>query len=102
MRYIGQPIPRLEDLRLVAGRGRYTDDLAPADACWAYVVRSPHAQATVRAIRTDEAARKPGVRAVLTAADYAADGLKPIPHMPNAAGPVDATQMTFPAGPDGF
>jgi carbon-monoxide dehydrogenase large subunit len=102
MRYIGQPIPRLEDLRLVAGRGRYTDDLAPPDACWAYVVRSPHAHANVRAIRTDAAARKPGVRVVLTAADYDADGLKPIPHMPNAAGPVDATQMTFPAGPDGF
>jgi aerobic carbon-monoxide dehydrogenase large subunit len=100
--HIGKSIPRIEDARLVIGRGRYTDDVAPPNACWAFVVRSPHAHAEVRTIRLDEARGKPGVLAVLTAADYAADGLKPIPHHPNAAGAVDATQMTFPAGPDGF
>jgi carbon-monoxide dehydrogenase large subunit len=102
MRYIGKPIPRVEDSRLVAGRGRYTDDLAPPNACWLSVVRSPHPHAQLRAIRLNEARRKPGVLAVLTGADYAGDGLKPIPHHPNAAGAVDPTQMTFPAGPEGF
>jgi CO/xanthine dehydrogenase Mo-binding subunit len=29
---IGQPIPRVEDMRLLSGRGRYTDDLAPCAA----------------------------------------------------------------------
>jgi carbon-monoxide dehydrogenase large subunit len=102
MRYIGQPIPRLEDSRLVAGRGRYTDDLAPPDACWACVLRSPHPHAELQAIRVEEARRRPGVLAVLTAADYEGDGLKPIWHQPNPAAAIDATQPSFPAAPDGF
>ena len=97
--YIGKSIPRLEDLRLVAGKGRYTDDLAPSDASWAYVLRSPHPHASVRAIRTERARGFSGVLAVLTAADATADGLKPIPHLANAADAVDPTRPTFVNGP---
>ncbi|MFL5031505.1 MAG: xanthine dehydrogenase family protein molybdopterin-binding subunit [Xanthobacteraceae bacterium] len=96
--YIGQPIPRLEDVRLVAGQGRYTDDLAPADGCWAYVVRSPHPHAAIRAVCTERARGLPGVLAVLTAADYQADGLKPIPHLANPADAIDPKRPSFARG----
>ena len=81
MALIGTPLPRLEDLRLVAGRGRYTDDIHPDGAVWAYVVRSPHAHAEIKRIDTTRAARAPGVLAVLTAADYRADGHRGIVHV---------------------
>jgi hypothetical protein len=59
-RFIGKSIPRLEDERFVTGRGRYTNDIPPPDACWAYVLRSPHAHA--RSMRSIAAARAhPGV-----------------------------------------
>jgi carbon-monoxide dehydrogenase large subunit len=49
---------------------------------YAYVLRSPHAHARLRSIDTAEARAMPGVLAVLTGADVAADGLKDIPHTP--------------------
>jgi carbon-monoxide dehydrogenase large subunit len=55
------------------------------------MVRSPHAHAKIRAIDISRASALPGVLAVLTGADAAADGLKPIPHDPNWVGPPDAT-----------
>ena len=54
-RYIGKSIPRLEDERFVTGHGRYTNDIPPPDACFAYVLRSPHAHARIRAIRVEAA-----------------------------------------------
>ena len=99
-RYIGKPIPRLEDARLVTGRGRYTNDIPPADAAWAYVLRSPHAHARIAAIRVDAARRRPGVLAVLTASDYEADGHKGISHVPNTADAVEPQKPAF--GADQF
>ena len=81
-RYIGKPIPRLEDARLITGRGRYTDDIPPTDAAWAHMLRSPHAHARISAIHIDAARGRPGVLAVLTAADYQADGHKESPTFP--------------------
>src|ERR1700729_3439235 len=72
--YIGRAMPRFEDLRLVAGRGRFSDDAALAGQAYATFVRSPHAHARIGAIDTAAAARLPGVLAILTAADYAAAG----------------------------
>ncbi len=91
---IGKPLPRKEDLRLVTGQGRYTDDSAVPGQAWAYVLRSPHAHAVLGAIDTRDAAAMPGVLAVLTGADYRADGLKPIPNVPN---PAHITRVTEPA-----
>src|SRR5262245_14844397 len=96
-RYIGKPIPRLEDRRLITGNGRYTNDLAAEDACWACVVRSTHAHARIVGIDTDAARRRPGVLAVLTAADYAADGGRPINHVANTADAVDPKRPAFSA-----
>ncbi|MGA6928675.1 MAG: hypothetical protein WBZ35_04935, partial [Pseudolabrys sp.] len=63
---IGRPIVRKEDVRLVAGRGRYSDDISLLGQAYAVFVRSPHAHAHVRSIDTAAARAMPGVLAVLT------------------------------------
>jgi len=100
MGLIGKPLPRVEDLRLVAGRGRYTDDVQVPGAAFACFVRSPHAHAKLTAIRSAAAKSAKGVLAVLTAADYAADGLKPIGHVAMAARADDALKPAVVATPE--
>jgi carbon-monoxide dehydrogenase large subunit len=75
----GQTGGRLEDRRLLTGRGRFVADLRPDRVAHAAVLRSPHAHATIVAIDRAEAAAMPGVLAILTGADVLADGLGPIP-----------------------
>ncbi len=58
--YIGRPLPRFEDRRLVAGHGRFTDDVALDRQAHAVFVRSPHAHARVLSIDTRAAAQLPG------------------------------------------
>jgi carbon-monoxide dehydrogenase large subunit len=76
---IGAPVPRLEDERLLTGRGRFSDDLNLPGQAYACLVRSPHAHARILSIDGAAASRARGVLAVLTGADYVADGLKPMP-----------------------
>ncbi|HXY68047.1 MAG TPA: molybdopterin cofactor-binding domain-containing protein, partial [Gemmatimonadales bacterium] len=76
---VGQSVRRLEDPRLVQGLGRYSDDVDLPRQAHAVVVRSPHGHARIRAVDTTAARRAPGVLAVLTGADLAADGLGPLP-----------------------
>ena len=76
---IGQSRPRSEDLRLVRGLGRYTDDFAFANEAHLHVLRSPHAAARIRSIETADAVAAPGVLAVLTGADAVREGLGAIP-----------------------
>jgi aerobic carbon-monoxide dehydrogenase large subunit len=90
-------MPRHEDARLVRGAGQFTDDWPLLDwqqQCYAAFVRSPHAHARVLALRKDAALNAPGVLAVLTGADYLADGLLPIAHAPV---PADAVEYARPA-----
>ena len=77
---IGQPVRRREDLRLLTGRGRYSDDINAPGQTYAVIVRSPHAHALIRGIDTAAARAAAGVLTVLTGRDMLADGLKPIPH----------------------
>ena len=77
---IGRPVRRREDLRLVRGAGRYAADENLRGQVYAVMLRSPHAHARIRSIKKDGALAVPGVLAVLTGADFAADGLQPIPH----------------------
>jgi carbon-monoxide dehydrogenase large subunit len=77
--WIGRPLPRKEDERLLTGRGNYAADLTLPNEAHAAIVRSPHAHARIRAIDSAAAAAMPGVLAILTARDAEADGLKPIP-----------------------
>jgi carbon-monoxide dehydrogenase large subunit len=79
----GQPLRRKEDHRLLTGQGRFTADLMPPDRAHAVMLRSPHAHADIRHIDTIEARAMPGVLAVWTGADYAADGLGGIPNGEN-------------------
>ncbi len=66
---------RIEDDRFITGQGRYVGDLELTGPAHAVVVRSAAAHATIRAIATDEARAAPGVLAVYTAQDLAADGI---------------------------
>jgi carbon-monoxide dehydrogenase large subunit len=100
MGLIGKPLPRVEDLRLVAGKGRYTDDIHPSDAAWACVVRSPHAHADIKRIDTCAAANASGVLAVLTAADYRADGHRGIGHVAVPTTAHDAFKPSVVPTPD--
>jgi len=76
---IGQSVRRLEDPRLVQGLGRYSDDVSLPREARAVLVRSPHAHARIRRADATAALAAPGVLAVLTAADLAADGVGNLP-----------------------
>jgi carbon-monoxide dehydrogenase large subunit len=65
--------------RFLTGKGRYVDDLNRPGQAYAVFLRATHAHATLNSIDTEAAAASPGVVAVLTGADLAADGVGPIP-----------------------
>jgi len=93
--YIGRPLPRFEDRRLVAGRGRFTDDVAFDGQAYAAFVRSPHPHARIRSIDTGGAAKLPGLVAIFTAKDYAAAGGRGIGHKANPASTHDVKVKAF-------
>ena len=93
--FIGRPMPRFEDLRLVRGAGRYTDDVSVPGQTFAAFVRTPHAHARIVGIDISAAHRRPGVLAVLTGADYVADGYVGMAHFPNPADANDVRISTF-------
>ena len=70
---IGAPVRRKEDQRFITGQGRYTDDLTRPGQAHAAFVRSPHAHARIVSIDTSAASAMPGVVAILTGDDLAAD-----------------------------
>jgi carbon-monoxide dehydrogenase large subunit len=76
---MAQPVRRVEDPRLLLGNGRYTDDIAVDGALFGYVLRSGYAAAKIVSIDTSQAVALPGVAAVYTGADLAADGIGGIP-----------------------
>jgi carbon-monoxide dehydrogenase large subunit len=76
---IGAPLARLEDGRFLTGRGRYTDDISKHGQVYAQFVRSPHPAAKFKPIDIKPALKVPGVVAVLTGADMAADGIGGLP-----------------------
>jgi carbon-monoxide dehydrogenase large subunit len=70
-KYIGQRIARREDVRFLTGRTRYVDDIRLPGTVHAAFVRSPHAHAEIRAVRTDQAAVHEDVVGVLTGEEAA-------------------------------
>jgi carbon-monoxide dehydrogenase large subunit len=98
---IGQPLTRKEDLRLVTGQGRFSDDFHLDGETYLAVVRSPHPHARIVTIDTGAAKAMPGVLAVLTGADAVADGLKPIAHSPLPSTKYDM-KLSAPAGRESF
>ena len=73
---------RIEDDRLLTGRGLYSDDRVTAGQAWLVMVRSPYAHARIGAIDISAAVEAPGALAVYTIADLQADGLGHIPFPP--------------------
>src|SRR5437762_96751 len=73
-RWFGAPVQRVEDDRLLRGRGRFTDDFGDGalECCF---VRSPYAHARIRSIDASAARAMPGVVAVYTAADLPFGGV---------------------------
>ncbi len=101
---IGQTVRRKEDLRLVTGRGCYSDDFTFPGQVYAAMVRSPHAHAKIRSIDTEAARAMPRVLAVLTGKNAQADGLTRIPHLAAPGNPPDIVLhnrdgSTVPAAP---
>ena len=94
---IGQPHRRVEDMRLLTGGGRYTDDYAPEGALRAIVLRSPHAHARFRITDVEAARAMPGVKLILTAADLSHLGpvqcLAPLPNADGSQGHVAHTPI---------
>jgi len=78
-RYQGQSLNRLEDRRFLTGRGRYVANDHVANVLHAHVVRSPHAFARITRLDLEAARAVPGVVAVLSEADLAADGIGDLP-----------------------
>ena len=76
---IGASVKRKEDRRFLLGKGQYTDDIVLPDQTYAVFVRSQHAHARLAKVDTAAAREVPGVLAVLTGEDVAADGLGGIP-----------------------
>ena len=76
---IGASIRRREDYRFLTGQGTYTDDINRPGQVYAYILRSPHASARINGIDTSAAASSPGVVAVFTGKDLAADGIGGLP-----------------------
>ena len=70
---IGAAVRRKEDQRFITGKGQYTDDISRPGETRALFVRSPHAHAKIKKIDTVAAQKMPGVVAVLTGEQLAAD-----------------------------
>jgi aerobic carbon-monoxide dehydrogenase large subunit len=96
-RFIGKPMPRKEDARLITGKGRFTDDFNLDGQTYAVMVRSPYPHARIVAIDVAAAKTMPGVLGVFTGADCAADKLGPIPHDPVPKTKFDM-KLTGPGG----
>ena len=84
--YVGSPVKRLEDARLLPGRGRFVDDIKLPNMLHAAILRSPIAHGLLKSIDTSAARAMPGVQAVITAADLP----DTIPCVPLRLMPMDA------------
>jgi aerobic carbon-monoxide dehydrogenase large subunit len=78
----GREVRRIEDVALLAGRGRFTDDVSVLEQTSLCFLRSTQAHARIVSIDVTAAQAMPGVLAVLTGADLAEAGVKPIPLAP--------------------
>src|SRR6476646_638921 len=67
--FVGQPIKRTEDRRLITGKGRYLDDIQMPGLAYMAILRSPYAHANIKSIDIEVAKSMPGVLDVLVGAD---------------------------------
>ncbi len=71
--YVGSPVKRLEDLRLLPGKGRFVDDIRRENMLYAVILRSSIGHGLIRKIDTSAAEEMPGIHAVTTASDMGDD-----------------------------
>jgi carbon-monoxide dehydrogenase large subunit len=84
---VGQSVKRVEDIRLVSGRGNYASDAVDKAELKAVFLRSPYGHAKFHVDDIEAARAAPGVRAVYVASDFAAlGGLPCLAPVPNADG----------------
>src|SRR3954462_15135078 len=91
----GQPVKRLEDQRLLTGKGQFIDDKPEEGVLWLHVLRSPHAHAKIISIDTKAARAMTAVETVFTGPDLTADDIGPIPPLSVFMRP-DGKPMTVP------
>jgi aerobic carbon-monoxide dehydrogenase large subunit len=94
--FIGSPIERVEDFRFLTGSGVYVDDLVREKSLYAVLLRSSVAHGRIRAIDVTTACARPGVHAVITAADIGEVPRiplrqEPLPELKHYEQPVIAT-----------
>jgi carbon-monoxide dehydrogenase large subunit len=89
---------RVEDLRLITGRGRFSDDIGRPGQAVGVFVRSPHAHARIRGLRAEAAHAAPGVVAVLTAKEMDKAGVRSVSAPPPIVGRGGA-KLVAPARP---
>jgi len=70
-KWVGRSVSRVEDKRLLRGKGQFLDDIKLAGMYHAAVLRSPHAHAIIKSVDVSDALKMPGVRGVLTGEDVA-------------------------------
>src|SRR5688572_23024718 len=87
-RAVGTPVERVEDLRLLRGRGQFVDDLHREGLLHAVILRSPVPHGTIRSIEASAARAMPGVHAVYTAEDIARSFAGKLPTMPLRLAPM--------------
>jgi aerobic carbon-monoxide dehydrogenase large subunit len=76
---IGAAVKRKEDYRFLTGAGQYTDDVVLPQQSHGVFLRSPHAHAKIRSIDIAAAKQSPGVIAIFTGADLAAENIGGLP-----------------------
>ncbi|MCB0188819.1 MAG: xanthine dehydrogenase family protein molybdopterin-binding subunit, partial [Caldilineaceae bacterium] len=76
---VGKSIKRVEDPRFIQGKGKYVANLKIPGMAYAAIARSPHAHAKINGIDASAALAMPGVIAVFTGADLAADNVGGLP-----------------------
>jgi len=100
--WIGRPLKRREDHRLLVGGGRFVDDLRPPRCAHLVLLRAPHAHARITRIGVERARRAPGVLAVVTGAEVSHLGPMPVnrlvPDMRVPPHPIIADTLVSAAG----
>ena len=69
LKTVGKGMRKKDAMNLLLGKPAFTEDVTPRDCLVVKVLRSPHAHALIRSIRTDLALKVPGMVAVYTYAD---------------------------------
>ncbi|HET6695718.1 MAG TPA: molybdopterin cofactor-binding domain-containing protein [Gaiellaceae bacterium] len=77
--YIGKPVPRKEDAKLLTGQSRFIDDMQVMGMVWASIVRSPYAHAKINRVDVTAARESEGVVAAFSGADLADDWAATLP-----------------------